>query len=127
MLQYGTFGSDEERFKVLDRAVELGATNWDSADMYGDNEDLLGKWFKRTGKRNEIFLSTKFANRVLEDGQRVADSSPEYCKQAIEKSLSRLGVDSVDLYYCHRVDQKTPIEKTIETMVELKKCVYLHR
>lgn len=117
---YGEPESDEDRFKVLDRAYELGATNWDSADIYKDSEDLLGKWFKRTGKRDEIFLATKFANKY--DGKNMSvDSSPEYVKSACEKSLKRLGVESIDLYYCHRVDQKTPIEKTVEAMVELKK------
>lgn len=57
---YGAIESDEDRFKVLDRAVELGATFWDTADVYLDSEDLVGKWFKRTGKRDEIFLATKF-------------------------------------------------------------------
>lgn len=52
---YGKVDSDEERFKVLDRAYELGETFWDSADMYGDNEDLIGKWFKRTGKRDDVY------------------------------------------------------------------------
>lgn len=117
---YGEVASDEERFKILDRAYELGQTNWDSADVYGDSEDLIGKWFARTGKRSEIFLATKFANKVLPNGRREIDSSPEYCKQAAEKSLKRLGVESIDLYYCHRVDKKTPIEKTIQAMVELK-------
>jgi aryl-alcohol dehydrogenase-like predicted oxidoreductase len=119
---YGQPQADEERFKVLDRALELGETNWDSADMYQDSEDLLGKWFKRTGKRNEIFLATKFANR-MGDKEKPVDSSPEYCKTACEKSLKRLGIDQIDLYYCHRVDRKTPIEKTVQAMVELKKCV----
>lgn len=101
---------------------------WDSADIYQDSEDLVGKWFARTGKRNEIFLATKFAARVVGEGEqmrRIVDSTPEYCKQACEKSLKRLGVEQIDLYYCHRVDQKTPIEKTIEAMVELKKLVSL--
>jgi aryl-alcohol dehydrogenase-like predicted oxidoreductase len=62
---YGKPESDEQRFKVLDRALELGQTNWDSADMYADSEDLLGKWFKRTGKRDQIFLATKFGNKML--------------------------------------------------------------
>jgi aryl-alcohol dehydrogenase-like predicted oxidoreductase len=118
---YGAPESDEQRFKVLDRAYELGQTNWDSADMYQDSEDLLGKWFKRTGKRDEIFLATKFANKSMPDGTRAVDSSPEYCKQACEKSLKRLGIKTIDLYYCHRVDLKTPIEKTVEAMAELKK------
>jgi aryl-alcohol dehydrogenase-like predicted oxidoreductase len=119
---YGTPQSDEDRFAVLDRAYEMGALNWDSADMYGDNEDLLGKWFARTGKRDEIFLATKFANKRDAQGKFLGvDSSPEYCKQACEKSLKRLGIKTIDLYYCHRVDKKTPIEKTVEAMVELKK------
>ncbi|KAJ9123361.1 hypothetical protein QFC22_001560 [Naganishia vaughanmartiniae] len=122
---YGKVDTDEERFKVLDRAYELGELHWDSADIYGDSEELLGKWFRRTGKRSEIFLTTKFANKVLGGGgaQRVIDSSPEYCKEACEKSLKRLGVDYIDLFYCHRVDKKTPIEKTMQAMVELKECV----
>lgn len=145
---YGKTESDEERFKVLDRAYELGETFWDSADIYGDSEDLIGKWyvhillipvivisdlinvdeignrFAKTGKRNDIFLATKFANRVVGSGEnmrREINSSPEYCKDACEKSLKRLGVETIDLYYCHRVDGKTPIEKTVEAMAELKK------
>lgn len=66
--------------------------------MYGDSEDLVGKWFARTGKRDEIFLATKFAN-VIRNGQYEVDSSPEYCKEACAKSLQRLGVDYIDLYY----------------------------
>ncbi len=118
---YGKPESDEERFKVLDRVYELGETNWDSADMYADNEDLIGKWFKRTGKRNEIFLATKFANVFNPDGTMSVKSDPEYVKEACDKSLKRLGIDCIDLYYCHRVDGKTPIEKTVEAMVELKR------
>ena len=118
---YGGPESDEERFKVLDRAYELGEVNWDSADVYADNEDLIGKWFKRTGKRDEIFLATKFANQMLKDGSRITRSDPEYVKEACEKSLKRLGIDCIDLYYCHRVDGVTPIEKTVEAMAQLKK------
>jgi aryl-alcohol dehydrogenase-like predicted oxidoreductase len=121
---YGASESDSERFAVLDRAYELGQTNWDSADIYGDSEDLVGKWFARTGKRDDIFIATKFANRITGEGKnvsRIVDSSPEYVKQACEKSLKRLGVKTIDLYYCHRVDKKTPIEKTVEAMVQLKK------
>ncbi|KAI9642700.1 hypothetical protein NHQ30_008431 [Ciborinia camelliae] len=118
---YGSTESDEARFKVLDRAYELGQTNWDTADIYADSEDLLGKWFKRTGKRDEIFLATKFANQMLKDGSHSVDSSPEYVKVACAKSLHRLGIQTIDLYYCHRVDGKTPIEKTVEAMAELKR------
>jgi aryl-alcohol dehydrogenase-like predicted oxidoreductase len=85
-----------------------------------DSEDLLKLWFERTGKRNEIFLATKFAV-TIEDGKPAIRSDPEYVKQACEKSLKRLGVDKIDLYYCHRVDKKTPIEKTVQALAELKK------
>lgn len=89
--------------------------------MYGDSEDLLGKWFKRTGKRDEIFLATKFGNLIKKDGSRAIDSSPEYVEAACAKSLQRLGIPTIDLYYCHRVDGKTPIEKTVEAMAQLKR------
>jgi aryl-alcohol dehydrogenase-like predicted oxidoreductase len=121
---YGKPESDEERFKVLDRALELGETFWDTADMYQDSEDLVGKWFKRTGKRNEIFLATKFGNKGRGPQGPLFDSSPEYVREACDKSLKRLGVETIDLYYVHRVDKKTPIEKTIEALGELKKYVF---
>ncbi|KAI0414339.1 putative aldo/keto reductase [Xylaria grammica] len=88
---YGAPPSDEERFKVLDRAVEIGATFWDSSDMYGDNEELLGKWFKRTGKRNQIFLVTKFG--FLKGSSSEIDSSAAFCKNACVESLRALGTD----------------------------------
>ncbi|KAI9793530.1 MAG: hypothetical protein M1816_007963 [Peltula sp. TS41687] len=119
-IAYGKVDSDEERFKVLDRAYELGVTNWDTADAYGDCEDLVGKWFQRTKKRDDIFLATKFG-LVTDSGQMSIRSDPEYVKQACAKSLKRLGVSHIDLYYCHRVDGKTPIEETVEAMAELKK------
>ncbi len=71
---YGKADSDEARFVVLDRAYELGERFWDSADMYGDNEDLLGKWFARTGKRADIFLATKV--RVYGERERDRNSHP---------------------------------------------------
>ncbi|KAF2720740.1 Aldo/keto reductase [Polychaeton citri CBS 116435] len=118
---YGAPKPDEERFKVLDKCYEEGELFWDSADMYADSEDLLGKWFKQNpGKREHIFLATKFANRVREDGSRYVDSSPEYAKQACEKSLNRLGLPYIDLYYMHRADPEMPIEKTMQGLKELK-------
>ncbi|KAH7393554.1 NADP-dependent oxidoreductase domain-containing protein [Cadophora sp. MPI-SDFR-AT-0126] len=117
---YGIPDSDEERFKVLDRTFELGETFWDSADVYADSEDLVRKWFTRTGKRDEIFIATKFGIRAGEDGGYKMDSSPEYVRKACEKSLKRLGVECIDLYYCHRVGD-TPIEETVKAMAELKK------
>ena len=93
---------------------------------YGDNEDLFGLWFsKNPEKRKDIFLATKFGAVFTPNGLTIR-SDPEYVKIACEKSLKRLGVDYIDLYYCHRVDLKTPIEKTTEAMVELQKYVFPH-
>lgn len=114
-LAYGKIeGDDESRFAVLDKLVELGCTNWDTADIYGDSEVLIGNWFKRTGKRDKIFLATKFA--LTPNGPC---GTPEYIKEASTKSLQRLGVDTIDLYYVHRIDQKVPIETTMAALVEL--------
>ncbi|KAJ4357830.1 uncharacterized protein N0V89_002406 [Didymosphaeria variabile] len=118
---YGKPKPDSERLALLDAAYEMGERFWDTADMYGDNEDLLGKWFKANPKKREhIFLATKFANRKMDDGSFKIDSTPEYAKQACYKSLERLGLPNVDLYYVHRLDRVTPIEKTVRAMVELK-------
>lgn len=117
---YGKVGTFEERFKILDRSLELGETFWDTADMYGDSEDLVGAYFKKNpSARSKVFLATKFAN-VIDDEtyemKMTVDSSPEYAKKCIDRSLKRLGVDQIDLYYMHRADGKTPIEKTVETL-----------
>ncbi|KAJ4175309.1 hypothetical protein NW754_002312 [Fusarium falciforme] len=91
------------------------------ADMYGDSEELIGRWFAANPKkRKDIFLATKFANKISRDGSVYADSSPEYCKAACALSLKRLGVEQIDLYYCHRLDHETPIEKTVQAMKELR-------
>lgn len=118
---YGAAPSDDERFALLDRAYELGQRFWDTADVYDDSEDLIGAWFARTGKRDDIFLATKFALQRGPDGSIQVRSDPEYVREACAKSLKRLGVEKIDLYYCHRVDGKTPIEETIRAMAELKK------
>ncbi|KAF8168888.1 NADP-dependent oxidoreductase domain-containing protein [Pholiota molesta] len=102
---YGPIENDEDRFKVLDAAVAKGCTNWDTSDIYGDSEDLVGKWFKRTGKRDQIFLATKFGGTATGP-----IGTPEYVRSASEKSLKRLGIDTIDLYYIHRVDRSVPIE-----------------
>jgi len=118
---YGPTKPDKVRLAFLDQVYETGEWHWDSADIYGDSEDLLGKWFgANPEKRKDVFLATKFANKVLPGGGRAVDSSPEYVEEAVEKSLKRLGLPYVDLYYCHRVDGKTPIEKTVRAMAELK-------
>lgn len=120
---YGAPDSDAMRLQFLDRLYELGCHNWDSADMYRDSEDLLGKWFaKNKDKRNNVFLATKFANKMTADGKGIEQrSDPEYVREACAKSLKRLGLQTIDLYYCHRVDGKTPIEETVKAMAELKK------
>lgn len=86
-----------------------------------DSEDLLGKWFKRTGKRSKIFLATKYGVTFDVNRKPTVRSDAEYVRQACAKSLQRLGVDYIDLYYCHRVDKKTPIEETVQAMAELKR------
>jgi len=117
---YGAVGDDEERFKVLDAAHAAGCTMWDTADLYGDSEELIGKWFKKTGKRDEIFLASKFGFIAM-TGPKVIDGSPEYARKALDKSLSRLGVDCIDLYYLHRADPSVPIEHTVGAMAEFVK------
>ncbi|KAI1871076.1 hypothetical protein JX265_006116 [Neoarthrinium moseri] len=121
---YTSYGGydDEESLKVLTKAADLGITFWDTSDIYGPftNEKLIGKWFKETGRRNEIFLATKFGNRMV-DGTMEVLGSPEYVKQACQESLERLQTDHIDLYYQHRVDPNTPIEETVGAMAELKK------
>lgn len=114
---YGHAGDTPTRLKILDDIYKQGITTWDDADVYGDTEDLVGEWLTANpAKRKEIFLATKCG--ITAEGFR---SDPEYIKQACDKSLSRLKTDYIDLYYIHRVDQKTPIEKTMEALVELKK------
>ncbi|KIY73103.1 Aldo/keto reductase [Cylindrobasidium torrendii FP15055 ss-10] len=108
--------SDEERFKLLDAAYEQGARHWDTADVYGDSEEFIGKWLSRTGKRDQIFLATKCGMTM-----KGAVGTPEYVRQQCEASLKKLGVDCIDLFYLHRVDGNTPIEVTISAMVNLIK------
>jgi aryl-alcohol dehydrogenase-like predicted oxidoreductase len=119
---YGSAGSLEDKVAFLEHAHSIGARFWDTADGYFDSEDIVGEWMRRSGKRDDIFLATKFALKSdRAAGTMSVHSDPEYTKAACERSLKRLNVDTIDLYYCHRVDGVTPIEKTIEAMVELKK------
>lgn len=115
--------NDEESLKTLARAVELGVTFWDTADMYGPytNEELVGKAMK--GIRDRITLATKFGIVRNPDNPqaRGINGSPEYVRSACEGSLKRLGTDVIDLYYLHRVDPATPIEETVGAMGELVK------
>src|SRR5919109_3277570 len=110
---------EQESIATIHRALELGITFLDTADVYGagDNEELVGRAI--AGRRDEVVLATKFGNRWFDDGSRTIDGSPEYVRQAIDASLRRLNVDHVDLYYQHRVDANTPIEETVGAMAEL--------
>ncbi|KAG2061318.1 Aldo keto reductase [Suillus hirtellus] len=120
---YGQTDSDEERFKVLDKVYELGCTFWDTANIYGDSEELIGKWFKlNPEKRSKIFLSTKFGV-VMGSGSDSGgvDGSPKNVHESFVKSQRLLGVDKIELYYLHRPDQQTPIEETVGAMAELVK------
>jgi aryl-alcohol dehydrogenase-like predicted oxidoreductase len=114
--------NDDESIKVIHRSIELGCTFIDTADMYGvgHNEELVGKAIR--DRRNKVFLATKFANvRTPEGGFAGVRGDPEYVRSACDASLKRLGVDTIDLYYQHRVDPKTPIEETVGAMADLVK------
>jgi len=119
---YGPDGRDDaESIRVIHRALDLGVTMLDTADMYGPhtNEILVGKAI--AGRRNEVFLATKFGIRLdpSDPQARGVDGRPEYVQSACEGSLKRLGVDHIDLYYQHRVDPDVPIEDTIGAMARL--------
>lgn len=126
---YGSSGPNEAP-DVLERALELGVDHWDTADMYGagENEKLISGILKT--RRNDVFLATKFGNvydrsltlhqdQVQANVQWIVDGTPEYVRKAIDRSLQRLGVDHVDLYYQHRVDPQVPIEETVGAMAGL--------
>ncbi|KAL4071443.1 NADP-dependent oxidoreductase domain-containing protein [Scleroderma yunnanense] len=117
---YGPVGPDEERFKVLDAALQHGCNFWDTANIYGDSEELIGKWFKRTGKRDKIFLATKFG--LDRSKSQSVDGTPEYARSCLKLSLERLGVETIDLYYLHRPDPTVPIETTVGAMAEFVKA-----
>lgn len=99
---YGPAGTLDEKVALLEHAHATGLHFWDMADIYADSEDIVGEWIKRSGKRDDIFLATKFGLRRQPDGMFKFRTDPEYVKVACEKSLQRLGVDTIDLYYCHR-------------------------
>jgi aryl-alcohol dehydrogenase-like predicted oxidoreductase len=116
------YGTPDEQggLDTIHRALDLGVTFLDTADMYGPftNERLVGKAI--AGRRDEVQLATKFGNKRGEDGSRLGiDGSPEYVRKACDDSLQRLGVDHIDLYYQHRVDKSVPIEETVGAMKQL--------
>ena len=109
---------EDEAVATLHRALDLGVTFLDTADVYGltENERLVGRTI--ADRRDEVVLATKFGN-VFRDGQRGVDGSPAYVAEACDASLDRLGVDHIDLYYLHRPDLTVPIEDTVGAMAEL--------
>jgi len=117
---YGS-ADESEALRTIHRALDLGVTLLDTADMYGPftNEKLVGAAI--SGRRDEVVLATKFGNvRDPDDPtHRWIDGSPEYVRRACDASLQRLGVEHIDLYYQHRVDQSVPIEETVGAMAEL--------
>ena len=116
---YGT-AEEAEAIDVIHRALDLGCTFLDTADMYGPftNEQLVGRAI--AGRRDDVVLATKFGNERRPDGRWVGvNGSPEYVRSACDASLQRLGVDVIDLYYQHRVDTTVPIEETVGAMAEL--------
>ena len=124
---YGV-ADEKESLKTLPRAVELGINFWDTADVYGNgaNEELLSKVLAE--KRNQIFIATKFGFRlrnsqgnVFAGSESYVDASPKYVRQAVEKSLKRLNIETIDLYYAHRVDPTIPVEETVDAMARLVK------
>jgi aryl-alcohol dehydrogenase-like predicted oxidoreductase len=111
---------DIESRATLDRALELGINFFDTADVYGPhtNEELIGAWLK--GKRDRVFIATKFGGVRNAGGPIIGvNGRPEYVRSACDGSLKRLGIETIDLYYQHRVDPDTPIEETVGAMAKL--------
>jgi len=111
---------EQESLLVLRRYLELGGNFLDTAEIYGPytNEELLGRYL-RTIPRHSVVIATKFGFRIDPNGLRAVDSTPENVKRACDASLKRLGIETIDLYYQHRVDPKVPIEETVGAMAEL--------
>jgi aryl-alcohol dehydrogenase-like predicted oxidoreductase len=116
-IAYGS-GDEADSMATIAKALDLGVTLLDTAEMYGSNEELVGKAI--ASRRDEVVLATKFGIKYdLATNNLVMDANPETVKQSCDRSLQRLGVDYIDLYYLHRVDPQVPIEDTVGAMAEL--------
>jgi aryl-alcohol dehydrogenase-like predicted oxidoreductase len=117
-------GDERESLATIDRALELGINFFDTADAYGPhkNEELVGRAFR--GRREQAIIATKFAivRDTTDPNKRAISGKPDYVRSACDASLKRLGIETIDLYYQHRVDQNTPIEETVEAMAGLVKA-----
>ena len=116
-------GDDERSIATIHRALDLGITFLDTADIYGPftNERLIGRAIR--DRRHEVVVATKFGNVRNEDGTFLGiNGRPDYVHRACDASLQRLGIDTIDVYYQHRVDVNTPIEETVGAMSELVKA-----
>lgn len=125
---YGS-SDDNESIKTLHKALDLGVTFWDTADMYGNgaNEELLSKVLVQN--REKVFIATKFGFRfkggigqLANANETYFDGSPKWMQTAVDESLRRLKIDTIDLYYAHRIDPNVPIEETVGAMAELVKA-----
>lgn len=131
-MSWAYVGSVNESDDVLERSLELGVNHWDTADLYGsgENEKLIGPHLRR--HRDEVFIASKFGNvydrsmtthqdLVAENSPWIVDGTAAYARKCIEATLTRLGVETIDLYYLHRVDSRVPIEVTVGAMAEFVK------
>ncbi|GAA5178495.1 aldo/keto reductase [Rugosimonospora acidiphila] len=117
--QTADVASQDGADRLIGRAIELGVTLIDTADGYGDSEEVIGRAV--AGRRDKVMIATKFGivRALTPAGPPIINGRPEYVRQRIERSLTRLGTDHVDLYYQHRVDPDVPIEETVGAMAEL--------
>ncbi len=113
--------NDLESIETLHKALDLGINFWDTADVYGNglNEELISKVL--VPNRNQIFIATKFGFQTTSDFKMVFNGSPTYMRRAIEASLRRLKIETIDLYYAHRIDPNVPVEEMVGAMSELVK------